>query len=131
MNSDQVSIMSSTKIDYKHCACCQKTIRKDDRMHLFDLTQEWCKFLITRNFINLHFDHSCYMRLYHEMQRNLSNSESMEVCFQRDIGTQTDSLGVSSISVVSTTTTTASRLHMDYDTGRTSYELEGKSRLFD
>ena len=71
------------------------------------------------------------MRLYHEMQRNLSNSESMEACFQRDIGTQTDSLGASSISVMSTTTTTASHLHMDYDTERTSYELEGKSRLFD
>ena len=114
--------MSSTEINYKHCACCQKTIRKDERMHLFDLTQEWCKFVIARNFIHLHFDHSCYMRVYHEMQRNLSNSESLEVCFQRDIGTQTDSLGVSSISVMSTTTTTASHLHMDYDTERTSYE---------
>lgn len=44
-----------------------KTIRKDERIHLFDLTQEWCKFVITRNFIDLHFDHSCYMRVYHEI----------------------------------------------------------------
>ena len=46
----------------------------------------------------------------------------MEVCFQRNIGTQTDSLGVSSISVMSTTTTTAWHLNMDYDTEKISYE---------
>ena len=120
--SDRVNIMSSTKINDKHCACCQKTIRKDKRIHLFDLIQEWCKFAITQNFVNLHFDHSCYMHVYHEMQRNLSNSEPIEVCFKRDIGTQTDSLDFSSISVMPTTTTATSYLNMDYASKETLYK---------
>ena len=114
--------MSSTKINDKHCACCQKTISKDERIHLFDLTQERCKFAITQNFINLHFGHSCYMYVCHEMQRNLSNSEPMEVCFKRDIGTQTDSLEFSSISVMPTTATVTSYLNMDYAFKETLYE---------
>ena len=73
-----------------NCVCCGKHFDKVQRTNAVDLSKEWFIYAFKKGLLKLFVDQQCFMRIYHDYQRSLTNKISDNKVQKVDMAVQTE-----------------------------------------